>query len=93
MLKSLKRQKQWERWDRLMRRWDTIQEESDKLFEITHPWLFNLETKPEIIENDETQRIEDKLHDARVALYVEVTKLQEKMFPVRPVIITQIKML
>lgn len=76
-----------------MRRWDTIEAEEEKLFETTHPWLFNSEVKPEIIETEETQRIEKKLQHARTALFEEIERLNKEMFPVKPVIITQTKML
>lgn len=76
-----KRQRLWENHDALMRTWDRIEEEATELFEETHPWLFNPGMKPEIIENEQTIRKENRINERRKNILAEISKSVAELFP------------
>lgn len=83
----------WKLYDALMARWDDIEVQADKLFEETHPWLFNPGMKPEIIETPETQEKEKQLARQKQHIFLKLQEVSVQLFPKKPVIITQQELL
>lgn len=73
-----------------MARWDSVSDEAYRIFQITHPWLFNPGMTPEIIETEETLRLEEKNKVAEKEVMEAIVRLSKELFPDKPpVVVTQ----
>ena len=94
MLSLPKRQRLWDIHDKLMKRLDSVIDESGDIFERTHPWLFDSSiAKPEIIETEETLRLEEKNKIAIGAVADAIAKNWSLLFPEKPEVREQQKLI